>query len=179
MSVHEGTDSSGKNYVQFTDKRSVPFTFEQSSGVLTRTLEAHQESDQQPCDGIQEPDTTVCIKFRVSTKLKTGENASVLLRVMNRRYQEEKRMVVVWRAFAEGEGAFSGMHADETGWGVLTPSSTRTENSILRLYARYMSLSVGTVASEHVEKQFTGLIVEASTQNSGEIACSLENVELN
>ncbi|KAL3664775.1 hypothetical protein V7S43_009955 [Phytophthora oleae] len=179
ISVQEGV-ASGKTYVQFTDKRYVPFSFERASRFLTRTLAAHQQSDQQTCEGIQDPDNTVCIKFRVSTILKSGENASVLLRVMNRRYREEKRVVVVWRAFAQGEGAFSGMYADETGWATLTPSTTcKSQSSILRLYARYVPLNVGTVSGEVVKKKFTGMIVEASTQNSDEIACSLEKLELN
>ncbi|ETL25410.1 hypothetical protein F441_21334 [Phytophthora nicotianae CJ01A1] len=171
---------SDNSYFQHTYKRKFPFDFAHACGMLKRTLSVHLREDQQLYDGIEDPGSIVAIKFRVSTRLKIGKDASVLLRVINRQYREDDRMVVVWRTFAEGEeGAFAGMHADELGWCVVSGDE---RSSVLRLYACYMPMNfMNEVVSDGavLAKRFADMVVEASTSNCDEIAGSLEKFLLN
>ncbi|ETM31899.1 hypothetical protein L914_20603 [Phytophthora nicotianae] len=178
--TQEQRDESDNSYFQHTYKRKFPFDFAHACGMLKRTLSVHLREDQQLYDGIEDPGSIVAIKFRVSTRLKIGKDASVLLRVINRQYREDDRMVVVWRTFAEGEeGAFAGMHADELGWCVLSGDE---RSSVLRLYACYMPMNfMNEVVSDGavLAKRFADMVVEASTSNCDEIAGSLEKFLLN
>ncbi|KAL4123906.1 hypothetical protein PRIC2_009752 [Phytophthora ramorum] len=181
ISIRELRDENGNMFFRYTDKRAIPTNFEQSCINLKHTLRLHQQKDQRIYDGMGDPGSTVAIKFRVTSRLKSGKVASVLLRVINRWYQEDKRMVVVWRVFGEGEGGFAGMHSDEIGWGTLTPSTERDDSSLLRLCARYVPMNFsGAVVGERdpAVKQFAGLVVNASTTNAGEIATRLEKLLL-
>ncbi|KAF4043144.1 hypothetical protein GN244_ATG04622 [Phytophthora infestans] len=168
--------SSGKTYFQYVDKRTFASNFEQSCATLKRTLLLHHPETHQFCKDLELPDTAVAFKFRASTRLKSGKDASVLFRVINRCYNEDNRMVVVWRVFAEAEGAFTGMHADEFGWGVLTTSGESENESIMQRFACYVPMNVSSVGNEQLTKRFANAVMEVSTTNSEEIACRLENL---
>ncbi|ETI31589.1 hypothetical protein F442_21281 [Phytophthora nicotianae P10297] len=103
--MEEREHASGKNYFQYVDKRKFSSSFKQASATLKRTLLLHHPETQEVCEDLDVADSAVAFKFRVSTQLKTGKDTSVLLRVINRRYEEDHR-AVVWRVFAEGQGAF-------------------------------------------------------------------------
>ncbi|KAG6603123.1 Mannan polymerase complex subunit mnn9 [Phytophthora cinnamomi] len=105
----EGTS----DFYTFVDVQIVPFGFKETSDTLwTVGRLLHRQEDRQAYHGLP---NTVAFKFRYTTQLKSGRVVSVLQRVVSRRYDEDGKTVVVWRSFTEGEGMFTGMHADETG----------------------------------------------------------------
>ncbi|KAJ8519965.1 hypothetical protein ON010_g18016 [Phytophthora cinnamomi] len=179
-STQELLDENGRCYYQYSNKRQVPFGFRQSCEGLRSTLSHLQQDAQQAFSGEYAVDT-VAIKFRASTQLKSDEAASILFRVINRCYQEDERVVVVWRSFAEGEGAFTGMHSDEIGWNILSSSTETPDESIMRLCARYTPMHFGTPAVREwgpIPKTFAGMVVEASTSNADNVARSLDTLRL-
>ncbi|KAL3664776.1 hypothetical protein V7S43_009956 [Phytophthora oleae] len=165
---------SGSTHFQYLDKRKFPACFTQTCSTVVRSIDVHQKNDQQMYDGMERHSSAY--KFRVSTRLESGQNASVLLRVINRRYHEDCRMVTIWRAFAEGEGAFLGLHADEIGWAVLTPSIEADGSSLMRRFARYVPMNFHSVeeAEDAVTKLFSKMVIDASTQNSEDLACRVD-----
>ncbi|KAK1942673.1 hypothetical protein P3T76_006172 [Phytophthora citrophthora] len=69
-------------------------------------LVLRQEEDRELYEGIEDPENTLALKFRISTCLPTGKIASAVQRVVGRRYHENDRIVGVWRSFTEGEDLF-------------------------------------------------------------------------
>ncbi|OWZ11808.1 hypothetical protein PHMEG_00015119 [Phytophthora megakarya] len=178
----EKKDENDRSFFQFTDKRTFSSSFENAHNSFRRTLSLHQKKHQQQYGGMEDPDNTVAIKFRVTARLKTGFVGSVLLRLIHRRYQEVNRMVTVWRVFAEGEGEFAALHAAEIGWGILSPVPGVPESTMLRVCAHYIPMNLNNVVApeqEQLTKQFSGMVVEASTSNAEEIACTFEKLLLN
>ncbi|GMF33500.1 unnamed protein product [Phytophthora lilii] len=107
-------------YFLLADKRVVPFGFEETCEtcryrwLVSQML--HRQGDREMYDKLSSSDHhTLTFKFRTTTRLMSGSIASVLQRIAVRRYQEDNRMVIVWRILLEGDGIFTGMHAEETG----------------------------------------------------------------
>ncbi|EEY55214.1 uncharacterized protein PITG_09115 [Phytophthora infestans T30-4] len=59
------------------------------------------------------------------------DSVHMIVHFVMRRYVEKERMVVVWRALSEGEGEFTGIHSDETGWCIVRPNNS--EEPLLRV----------------------------------------------
>ncbi|KAE8907199.1 hypothetical protein PF005_g15175 [Phytophthora fragariae] len=154
------TRNTKSGHFQFTDRHVVPFGFHEtchSRWIVAHML--HRQEDRQLHDKMEDDENTVALKFRVATPFTSGKVASVLQRIVIRRYEEDERLVIVWRSFMEGEGIFTGMHADETGWGVVTPSGS-------------------SVAMEPVAKRFTGVVLDSGAENNSEITNALEKLLL-
>jgi hypothetical protein len=82
-----------------------------------------------------------------SRQLQIGGTASLLPRFVFRRYLSNNCLVIIWRKFNEGEGVFSGMHSNASGWCWLRPSSTETVCAPVPKYlsALSMDLKVGQI----------------------------------
>eukprot|EP00644_Phytophthora_capsici_P006571 jgi/Phyca11/118395/e_gw1.36.376.1 len=98
-------------------------------GLLLR-----QEEGRELYEGVEDPENTIALKFRLSTRLPTGSITSAVQRVVGRQYKEKDRAVGVWRSFTEGEGGFQGMHSDETGWCVI--KRTTDGKALLDIFIR-------------------------------------------
>ncbi|GMF12988.1 unnamed protein product [Phytophthora lilii] len=168
-------------YFVYTDKYVMPFAYEQISKVSWGVAQMHhRQEDREEFDGVENPENTSAFKFRVSTILNSGRKTSVLQRAVVRRYLEEGRSIIAWRSFTEGEGMFTGMHADEYGWCITVPVPDSPEPSAL---IRTMMRSVPMhFSSKHVResdaKQFTGLVLDSGTEDATEIASRLERLLL-
>lgn len=175
------TRNTESRHFQFTDKHVVPFEFQgtcQSRWLVAHML--HRQEDRELYHKLDESERTVAIKFRITSRLESDKLASVLQRIAIRRYEQDERMVIVWRAFMQGEGLFTGMHAEETGWGVATAFAGASKAStMLRTCIRSVPMHFSTVAThEPVAKQFTGVVLESGTVNNVEITNALENLLL-
>ncbi|KAJ8577935.1 hypothetical protein ON010_g1274 [Phytophthora cinnamomi] len=166
-------------FYTFVDKQTMPFGFKETSDTLwTVGSLQHRQEGRQAYLG---PPNTLAFKFRNTTQLKSGRVVSVLQRVVSRRYDEDGKTVVVWRSFTEGEGLFTGMHADWTGWCVATPlTSSSLPETLLRLviYHVPMHFSSGPTQDD-CSKQFTRFTLEAGTEDVVEATNALGRLLLN
>lgn len=171
------TRNTESGHFQFTDRHVVPFGFHEtcrSRWIVAHML--HRQEDRQLHDKTEDDENTVAFKFRVTTPFTSGKVASVLQRIVIRRYEEDGRLVIVWRSFMEGEGIFTGMHAYETGWGVATPFASGT---MLRTCVRSVPMHCSSVAMlEPVAKRFTGIVLDSGAENNSEITNALEKLLL-
>ncbi|KAG6618320.1 uncharacterized protein IUM83_01334 [Phytophthora cinnamomi] len=103
------------DYYQHTDRQILPFKFKQVCHSMWHLAQLkHRQEDRQIYQGVEDPENTIALKFRITSR-RMGEKVSLLQRVVVRRFQEINRVVLVWKMFTEGEGLFRGMHSDETG----------------------------------------------------------------
>ncbi|OWZ18209.1 hypothetical protein PHMEG_0007736 [Phytophthora megakarya] len=161
----------------YLDEQVIPSEFEKACNSLWQltSLTHRQESRHQRFD-IADPENTVAIKFRISTRLNSGRIASVFEHIVTRRYQERGRMVLVWRSLTEGEGMFAGMNAEETGWCVATPIEGSTD-TLLRTCVRHTPMHFrGVVANTPEVKQFTSLVLDTGTNDVFETTNKLEEL---
>ncbi|POM66977.1 Hypothetical protein PHPALM_17083 [Phytophthora palmivora] len=76
---------------------------------------------------------TLPIGYRLEKTLSNGETVSIMKHVVSRRFIESDRVVIVWKMFSEGEGIFSGMDTDETGFSILRPQHDALEKMTLMM----------------------------------------------
>ncbi|KAJ8542703.1 hypothetical protein ON010_g12108 [Phytophthora cinnamomi] len=121
----------GENgYYVYTDMHVMPFDFEQICKYTWQVAQmAHRQKDREHYDGVQNPENTSAFKFRITTRLNSGRDVSVLEHAVVRRYLKDDRSVVVWRSLTEGEGIFAGMHAAECGCNAPRPDAFQLEDS--------------------------------------------------
>ncbi|KAG3128103.1 hypothetical protein PC128_g27018, partial [Phytophthora cactorum] len=92
---------------------------------------------------------------------------------MIRLYLEEERMVVVWRALSEGEGEFTGIHSDETGWSVVRPNDADEPllRVVMQTFVRFIPMDITKTSSDAVGGyQFTKFVVSSVEEDGAEIA---------
>ncbi|GMF18327.1 unnamed protein product [Phytophthora lilii] len=109
--IHRRKNDGEVAYFQHVNKVALPFNFQQTCDVLWQAV---REQDEPAFGGYEiAPDNDVFIKTRVLRALNIGALAQ---RFISRFYKEEGRLLLVWKMSSEGEGAFSGLHAEETTW---------------------------------------------------------------
>ncbi|KAL3665650.1 hypothetical protein V7S43_009085 [Phytophthora oleae] len=168
-------------YFIYTDKHLLPIEFERACDYVWHVAQLqHRQDDRQHYDGVKNLENTTAFKFRMTKVLNSGRTVSVLLHAVARRYLEADKMVVVWKTFIEGEGMFTGMHADECGWCVSTPSSTTSEpKTLMRTVMRHVPMQFNaTSTKEPVAEQFTGLLLTAGSKDATEIGNKLSKLQL-
>ncbi|KAG7382566.1 hypothetical protein PHYPSEUDO_004765 [Phytophthora pseudosyringae] len=168
-------------YYVYTDKRVSPFDFQRTCRFTWCVAQMqHRQEDRECFDGMDDPDNTAAFKFRVTHRLKSGRAVSVLQRAVVRQYLKDDRSVVVWRSLSEGEGMFTGMHADECGWCVSIPLPNSPKPSTLtRVMMRHVPMHFSSKATQEVEaKQFTGFVLDTGSEDALEITNRLEKLLL-
>ncbi|GMF18340.1 unnamed protein product [Phytophthora lilii] len=90
-------------YFEYVDEMVLPFDFERSSQVIS-TLIAADSGDLKD---------SITMKYQMVSP--NDSNAYCTVHCALRRYQEDARLVFVWRAFMEGHGKFQGLHGDLSG----------------------------------------------------------------
>ncbi|RLN94359.1 hypothetical protein BBJ28_00027159 [Nothophytophthora sp. Chile5] len=166
---------------QSVSKLLVPFSFEQTcQSLLQVAIMQHRQIDRELYYGVGDPETTLALKFRVISSQTSGRIVSVVLRVVARRFEERDRVVTIWRSFTEGEGVFTGMHSDETGWCVAKPSPTPLAGgTVFETCIRNVPMYFrGTATLEPAVEQFTDLVLNSGTEDSAEITGMLEKLLL-
>ncbi|GMF59584.1 unnamed protein product [Phytophthora fragariaefolia] len=98
-STQEWEEEGQNGFYRFVDKLVIPFGFKETSDILwTVGRLPHRQEDRQAY--IVTPNT-MAIKFRNTSQLKSGRVVSVLQRVVSRRYDDDGKMVIVWRSFTK------------------------------------------------------------------------------
>ncbi|GMF24360.1 unnamed protein product [Phytophthora lilii] len=119
-------------YFQHLNKFIQPFCFEQTQTALWKLSSLqHRQLDRNDYKGLVDPNDAIVLRFRLIQTLSTGMVASVLQRYVIHRFQECSRTVLVWKMHTEGEGLFSGMHSDGTGWVCLEHATNEDSTRIL------------------------------------------------
>lgn len=168
-------------YYVYTDKYVLPFAFQQVCWFTWLVAQMqHRQEDRERFDGVDDPENTSAFKFRVSTRLNSGRSVSVLERAVIRRYVRDDRLVIVWRLFTEGEGIFTGMHADESGWCVSIPlSGSPVSETLTRTIMRHVPMHFRSKSTQDVAaQQFTGFLLDSGTENAREIGSRMEKLLL-
>ncbi|KAL3670927.1 hypothetical protein V7S43_004112 [Phytophthora oleae] len=89
----------------------IPFNLEQTCSSMWKSMvRVHQQKDRQHYSGVIDPDNTIAVKFRLRCPSEKNEPVNLKVRCVMRRYVEDDRMILVWRALSDGEGEFSGLH---------------------------------------------------------------------
>ncbi|KAG7387265.1 hypothetical protein PHYBOEH_008325 [Phytophthora boehmeriae] len=169
-------------FFTYADKFIVALDFEQTCESLWRLAQLqHRHEDRQSFGQVEDPENTSAYSFRVTTQLKSGQVVSMHQRLVARRYKEDGRGVNVWRSFTEGEGIFTGMHSDETGWVVAIPLPGQPEaGTLVRTCIRHRPMHFSRVATQDsTAKQFTGAVLGMVDEDDLEITSKLGKIFLN
>ncbi|POM60305.1 hypothetical protein PHPALM_30852 [Phytophthora palmivora] len=116
--THRRKTDNEVSYFEHVNKVAIPFRYQQVCAAL-RTIIHEQE---EPAFGGYEiaPDNEVFIKSR-TLKVTDG---FMTQRFVSRFYKEEERLVLVWKMSSEGDGAYSGLHSEQSAWMCVRPTPT-------------------------------------------------------
>ncbi|KAG7395463.1 hypothetical protein PHYBOEH_003726 [Phytophthora boehmeriae] len=165
----------------YADKNLVASSLKQTCESLWDVSQFQpRQEDRQSFDQVEDPETTTAYKFRVTTQLKSGRAVSIRQRFVARRYKEDGRGVIVWRSLTEGEGMFTGMHLDETGWAVAIPLPGQPEaGTLVRTCIRHKPMHFGPVVTQDSSvKQFTDAVLGMVNEDGLEITSKLGKLHL-
>ncbi|ETO60309.1 hypothetical protein F444_21464 [Phytophthora nicotianae P1976] len=161
----------------YMSHQTISSDFKETCAVLWQVAYMTHRQENREVFCAVDPENTVAIKFRITTRLNSGRIASVLQRVVTRRYQEDGRMILAWRSFAEGEGIFTDMYADETGWCAATPLSKH--ETLLRICMRHVPMHFRGVTTNKPEvDQFKNLVLDTGSNDVFEVTTRLESLLL-
>ncbi|KAG6587178.1 uncharacterized protein IUM83_03056 [Phytophthora cinnamomi] len=168
-------------YFEYRGKVTLPFDYRDScrSRWYTAPLH-HRQENRQLYTNVNDPENTIALKFRITTRLTSGKSASVVQRLVLQRHEEEERMVIVWRLFTEGEGPFIGMHADETGWEIASPALNSSKRAtVMTTCVNNVPMHLDGVANRDPNlKQFARKLFDWGSENNVEVTNELKNMLL-
>lgn len=134
----------------------------------------HRQENRIAFVSLEDPENSTLLRFRIPVSLSSGQSASILQRVVLRRFEETQRTVFVLRSFAEGEGCFAGMHADETGWCVVTQRPGN--KSLVQSFLRHVPMHLKRVATDTAATElFARAVLETGTEDAAQLTNMLEN----
>ncbi|KAL3670891.1 hypothetical protein V7S43_004076 [Phytophthora oleae] len=118
--TRNGSEDQDELYAELQDVNIIPFAFEKTSSVMWNAVKRQYSKNRYHSyqGGIERPDDTIAVKYRSQCKRRGVDTCLDAVMVM-RRYFERDRLAIVWRSVSRGEGEFSEMYTDETGWSVL------------------------------------------------------------
>ncbi|KAL4094174.1 hypothetical protein PRIC1_009837 [Phytophthora ramorum] len=153
-------------YHELVGKSSTPFAFEQVRKLIGRECCMESEPWCTKIDGPWVPEDTTIAKLRVEV----GDGSALVQHCILRRYNEPGRVVLITKKFTEGEGAFAGMHSDETGWSIVRPSPVEGSiGTLLESVIRFVPFNSSRAAgSGAAVKHFADVIIRA-----GEDKCQM------
>ncbi|RLN80922.1 hypothetical protein BBJ28_00003392 [Nothophytophthora sp. Chile5] len=111
-------------YYESVDAMCLPFDFQRACRAASKLLLSVPEGCQR-FDGVNDLENKVAVKYLTKHRLDSGETALMVTYCVTKMYWEAERLVFVWRGLTEGQGAFAGMHSNETGWLVVRPSTVK------------------------------------------------------
>lgn len=168
-------------YFQFVEEHVQPNAVHETHEAMWQTTYfSHRQASHEHFSGMDDVDNTVALKFRLTTRLKSGKTATALQRLVTRRFISDERLVIVWRASIDGEGMFAGLHADETGWNVCTPVADSEEPAALvKTCVRNVPMHFRSAADvNHVLKQFADLVLDSNKGNCAVARRALERLQM-
>ncbi|OWZ16609.1 hypothetical protein PHMEG_0009579, partial [Phytophthora megakarya] len=139
----------------------------------------NRQDDREKYSGIQDPENTLAMKFRVTDRLPNAELASLTQRVVSRRHKEDNRMVFVCKSFLAGEGSCRGMQTDEYGWTILRPSE-KGIGTIMECCMRQVPLHLNNASAvpKNVATYYNELLQTMHQENIQEAANGAETLLL-
>ncbi|OWZ09016.1 hypothetical protein PHMEG_00018346 [Phytophthora megakarya] len=163
---------------------TVPFTYGRTCDAVWALAAAPHRQDQRcQYDDLQDAEDSIGVKYYVTVQ---NNRETIIIRnyQVAKRYVEESRMVVVWRALSDASEDFPGITQDETGWCIvhipsrnatdqgntlvqacirLTPMHFRSNDaSMTRMVAEFMELSMklGMDDSLEIQRMIASLLLE-------------------
>ncbi|ETP11157.1 hypothetical protein F441_13300 [Phytophthora nicotianae CJ01A1] len=137
--VNRREDDGEVKYYERIVKDVLPFSFDETGHYLWKV--GNQIFDSKACyqsyDDVDDPDNTYTRTFQDKIILETGATAKIRRRHATRRYVEKNHTSFTWKNVSEGDGMFSGLQWDETGWASIRPSTDKAEpGTVLEMYMR-------------------------------------------
>ncbi|ETI41401.1 hypothetical protein L914_12855 [Phytophthora nicotianae] len=165
-SIVKFTDGRVKNF-QYRRKTVFPFQFDQVCRSLwERTHLYHQLCDRQVSE-VFNSENSYAVKLRSTRKHPASCSASILHRLVLRRYVLEGDVVIVWRAFVEGEFALKGMNSSESGWIRLRPSNT---GIVMEMYVNQMPVCLSSFQScDSRVAEFLEMVLDFGQDNEEQV----------
>ncbi|GMF55910.1 unnamed protein product [Phytophthora fragariaefolia] len=143
-SEHRNPYTGEIEYFQHLNQFTEPYDYEPTNQTMWRLANLlHREQDRQEFHELGNENDTIVIRFRLLRTLTSGARVSVLQRYVQRRFQEARRTILVWKTLSEGEGVFHGINSEETGWLCLQPSN-KEDSTLVRVCVRQVPLSYQT-----------------------------------
>ncbi|EGZ09027.1 hypothetical protein PHYSODRAFT_347981 [Phytophthora sojae] len=134
-------------YHELVGTMTTPFAFERVRALLDGTCRLANYPGYEAIEGSWIPEDTEITKSRI-----VGPGGNTLVQHS------------ISRKFTEGEGAFTAMHLDETGWAIVRPSPSSGKgmpSTVMESVIRFVPINFSTApASGTVLKQFTDTIVK-------------------
>ncbi|KAG6618532.1 uncharacterized protein IUM83_01336 [Phytophthora cinnamomi] len=152
-------------YHELVGKSTTPFSYDRVHEYVSRVSCMENRPGREVIVGSRIPENTTIVKARVNMP---GSAGSIVQHSIVRKYYEANRVVVVWRKFTEGEGAFTGMHSDETGWNIVRPSPSCIgggASTLLESVTRFVPINFSSAASGATLKQFADTIIKAGEED--------------
>ncbi|GMF13430.1 unnamed protein product [Phytophthora lilii] len=166
--------------IQYVRRQHMLFNYEQtcqSMWMLSHLV--HRQKDREDYHDIQDPANTIATEFRITKRLPEGAQLSLKERFVSRRFDEDTRTVLVWKAFLAGEGSCMGMQTEETGWSVIRPSKTGT-GTVVEVCMRQVPLHVNSTNTgpANLFDNFLQTVIRENSQEitNGAKALLLENM---
>lgn len=121
---------------------------------------------------VRERSNTLVVQFQEQSELAAGTKVSMLQRGFVKRYREEKRVVHLWKFVSEGEGIFSGLQSEETGWCCLRP--TGHSGAVIEMYQHWVPMHFSSVRSQAADEDFHQVLKHLSETTTAELITSLD-----
>ncbi|KAG6954712.1 hypothetical protein JG688_00012220 [Phytophthora aleatoria] len=169
------------HYLENVGVTRVPFNYQRTCDAVWELLSAqHRQDERYDYHGLPDAENAKALQYCSSLRQENGGVLRSKTYQVSRRFVENSRVVVVWRAQSEAEEEFPGLNMDETGWCVIhAPSSdsncsadstSTLVQACIRLTPmshyqyggneqrgkldQFMELSVKTVAEDNLEIEY-------------------------
>ncbi|KAG1712568.1 hypothetical protein DVH05_000310 [Phytophthora capsici] len=170
-------------FVENLDVLLIPFNVKQTCSSLWKSMtHVHQQKDRLRYSGVIDPDNTIAVKFRLRCPREKNEPVGMEIHFVMRRYVEDDQMVLVWRALSDGEGEFSGLHYDETGWCVVRANKTNEEchilmRTVMETFVRFVPMnSTHKPLNQGTSSQFTNAVLASVDSDAAEISRMMDSL---
>ncbi|GMF34716.1 unnamed protein product [Phytophthora lilii] len=137
--------SKDKSFLESADATVIPFSFDQTCRAVSLMILAPSYNDE-----LGDPENTAVRTYRLNFSRELGSSAHLVIYNAVKRYVDTDRAVFVWRALAEGQGEFDGLHTVETAWFIVRPFTKATtvkarecNKMVLESYTRLVPVGFG------------------------------------
>ncbi|KAG7382026.1 hypothetical protein PHYPSEUDO_005387 [Phytophthora pseudosyringae] len=164
----------------------VPFTFQKTcEAVWVLASAPHRQDRRSVFGGLADSDNSVAVKYFVPIRT-NGNSIELRTYQVARRYVEQSRVVVVWRALSDASDAFPGVNLDETGWCIIhsqtsdAASDADPHSTLVQACIRFTTMQTpdGRDQAEDTMSQFTALSMRTAVDDSLEIELMMDSLVL-
>jgi hypothetical protein len=171
----------GMLYFDSADRMELPCDYERACDAVSVIMLSEPDATLQLSSARDVADT-ITVKYAVTYKLKQGGSARFIVHGAGKRYQEQDRVVYVWRSFTEGQDELDGLQSDETSWMIVRPwrkeereDSSATSSSVLESYTRMVPVGFGSTSARNEDiDRFVGILAESGEQEIKDMIGAME-----